>query len=172
MGGRMGQAEQDRQNRTVRTGQAEQNSQNRTGRTGPPKQDRQNRTGIAPRRLNTRLLPGLAGTDLIFQWIGMVEYILCDCTMHQRYTGCYTVPATRLVSRKILIEKNIKNRTGPALCVLCAYHDSMFRMNSMYRMSSMYSMYRIYILYSLYRMHSIIVFAEHFLSIFSTESTE
>jgi hypothetical protein len=70
----MGQAEQDRQNRTVRTGQAEQNSQNRTGRTGPPKQDRQNRTGIAPRRLNTRLLPGLAGTDLIFQW--MVHWVL------------------------------------------------------------------------------------------------
>jgi hypothetical protein len=30
------------------------------------------------------------------------------------------LPATRLASRKILIEQNIKKRTGPALCVLCA----------------------------------------------------
>ncbi len=29
------------------------------------------------------------------------------------------LPATRLASRKILIEQNIKNQTGPALCVLC-----------------------------------------------------
>jgi hypothetical protein len=39
--------------------------------------------GVRPKRLNTkragptRLLPGLAGGDLIFQWIGMVEYIPC-----------------------------------------------------------------------------------------------
>jgi hypothetical protein len=25
----------------------------------------------------TQLLPGLAGADFIFQWIGMVEYIPC-----------------------------------------------------------------------------------------------
>jgi hypothetical protein len=38
---------------------------------------------LGPKRLNTlragptRLLPGLAGADWIFQWIGMVEYIPC-----------------------------------------------------------------------------------------------
>jgi hypothetical protein len=66
-----------------------------------------------------RLLPGLAGADLIFQWIGMLEYILC-------YSGpaehLGPLPATRLASRKILIEQNIKKRTGPALCVLCGQH--------------------------------------------------
>ncbi len=30
------------------------------------------------------------------------------------------LPSTRLAIRIILIEQNIKNRTGPALCVLCA----------------------------------------------------
>ncbi len=64
----------------------------------------------------TRPLPGLAGADLIFQWIGLIEYI-----------PCYSAPAvhwgplsaTRLASRKILIGQNIKKRTGPALGVLC-----------------------------------------------------
>ncbi len=38
---------------------------------------------LVPKRLNTlragptRLLPGLAGADLIFQWIGLMEYIPC-----------------------------------------------------------------------------------------------
>jgi hypothetical protein len=31
------------------------------------------------------------------------------------------LPATRLVSREILIEQNIKKRTGPALWLLCGY---------------------------------------------------
>jgi hypothetical protein len=34
------------------------------------------------------------------------------------------LPATRLASRKILIEQNIKKRTGPALCVLCGCNNS------------------------------------------------
>jgi hypothetical protein len=29
------------------------------------------------------------------------------------------LPATRLASREILTEQNIKKRTGPSLCVLC-----------------------------------------------------
>ncbi len=53
---------------------------------------------------------------MIFQWIGMVEYIFC-------YGGPAEhrgpIPATRLTSRKILFEQNINKRTGLALCVLC-----------------------------------------------------
>jgi hypothetical protein len=73
---------------------------------------------VQTKRLNTqrdgpaRLLPGLAGADLIFQWIGMVEYILC---YGGRAEHLGPLPATRLASRKILIEQNIKKRTGPAL---------------------------------------------------------
>ncbi len=63
----------------------------------------------------TRLLPGLAGADFIYQWKGMVEYIPC-------YSGF--LPATRLASRKILIEQNVKKRTGPALCVLCGHNPT------------------------------------------------
>jgi hypothetical protein len=48
------------------------------------------------------------------------------------YTPCYGAPtvhwvsllASRLASRKILIEHNIKNWTGPALCVLCGRDNS------------------------------------------------
>ncbi len=70
------------------------------------------------KRLNTqrdgpaRLLPGLAEADLICQWIGMVEYILCYGGPEEHWGP---LPATRLASRKILIEQNIKKRTGPAL---------------------------------------------------------
>ncbi len=53
---------------------------------------------------------------MIFQWIGMVEYILCYGGPAEHWGP---LPATRLASRKILVEKNIKKRTGPALCVLC-----------------------------------------------------
>ncbi len=71
------------------------------------------------KRLNTkrdgpaRLLPALAGADSIFQWIGMLEYIPCYSgpTEHRGL-----LPATRLASREILIEQNIKKRTGPSLC--------------------------------------------------------
>jgi hypothetical protein len=37
------------------------------------------------------------------------------------------LPATRLAGREILIEQNIKKRTGPALCVLCGQnYDSLY----------------------------------------------
>ncbi len=76
---------------------------------------------IRPKRLNTqrasstRHLPGLAGASLIFQWRGMVEYIPCYSAPELHWD---LLPATRLASMKILIEQNIKKRTGPALCVL------------------------------------------------------
>jgi hypothetical protein len=35
----------------------------------------------------TRLLPGLSGEDMIFQWIGMVEYIPCYCAGASRTLG-------------------------------------------------------------------------------------
>jgi hypothetical protein len=47
---------------------------------------------------------------------GMVEYILCYGGPAEHWGP---LPAIRLASRKILIEQNIKKRTGPALCVLC-----------------------------------------------------
>jgi hypothetical protein len=47
----------------------------------------------------------------------MVEYILCYSGPVEHWGP---LPDTRLASRKILIEQNIKKRTGPALCVLCA----------------------------------------------------
>ncbi len=53
----------------------------------------------------------------MFQWIGMVEYIPCYSGPAEHWGF---LPATRLASRIILIEQNIKKRTGPALCVLCA----------------------------------------------------
>jgi hypothetical protein len=45
-----------------------------------------------------------------------VEYILCYGSPTEHLDP---LPTTRLASRKILIEQNIKKRTGPALCVLC-----------------------------------------------------
>ncbi len=82
-----------------------------------------------PKRLDTqregptRLLPGLAGGDLIFQWIGMVEYIVCCGGLAEQWGP---LPTTRLASRKILVEQNIKKRTGPALCVLCAQYSTLY----------------------------------------------
>jgi hypothetical protein len=61
-------------------------------------------------------LPWLAGADLMFQWIGTVVYIPCFSAPVVHWVS---LPANRLASRKILIEQNIKKRTGPALCVLC-----------------------------------------------------
>jgi hypothetical protein len=46
----------------------------------------------------------------------MVEYIPCYSAPELHWGF---LPTTRLASRKILIEQNIKQRTGPALCVLC-----------------------------------------------------
>jgi hypothetical protein len=57
-------------------------------------------------------LPGLAGADLIFQRIGLVEYIPCYSAPAVHWG---LLPATGLASRKILIEQNIKRRTGPEL---------------------------------------------------------
>jgi hypothetical protein len=51
----------------------------------------------------------------------MVEYILCYGGPAEHWGP---LPATRLARRKILIEQNIKKRTGPALCVLCGLHIS------------------------------------------------
>jgi hypothetical protein len=56
-----------------------------------------------------RLLPGLAGTDLIFQWIGMVEYILCYGGPAEHWGP---LPATRLICRKILIGQLSKSGQG------------------------------------------------------------
>jgi hypothetical protein len=46
----------------------------------------------------------------------MVEYILCYGGPAEHWD---LLPVTRIASSKILIEQNIKKRTGPALCVLC-----------------------------------------------------
>jgi hypothetical protein len=46
----------------------------------------------------------------------MAEHILCYDGPAEHWG---LLPATRLASREILIEQNIKKRTGPALCVLC-----------------------------------------------------
>jgi hypothetical protein len=67
----------------------------------------------------TRLLPGLAGEDLIFQWIGMVEYIPCYSAPAVHWG---LLPVTRLASRKMLIEQNIKKQTGRSLCALCGLY--------------------------------------------------
>ncbi len=46
----------------------------------------------------------------------MVEYIPCFGGPAEHWGP---LPTTRLASKKILIEHNIKKRIGPALCVLC-----------------------------------------------------
>jgi hypothetical protein len=51
----------------------------------------------------------------------MVEYILCYGGPAEHWGP---LPATRLASRKILIEQNIKKRTGPSLCVLCGFNHT------------------------------------------------
>jgi hypothetical protein len=50
----------------------------------------------------------------------MVEYIHC-CTAPAEAEHWGLLPASRLASRNMLIEQNIKKRTGPALCVLCGW---------------------------------------------------
>jgi hypothetical protein len=47
--------------------------------------------------------------DVIFQWIGMVEYIPCYSAPAVHWD---LLPVTRLASRIILIEQNIKKWTG------------------------------------------------------------
>jgi hypothetical protein len=46
----------------------------------------------------------------------MMEFIPCYGALAAHWG---LLPATRLASREMLIEQNIKKRTGPALCVLC-----------------------------------------------------
>jgi hypothetical protein len=48
----------------------------------------------------------------IFQWIGILEYIPCYCAPAEHWGP---LPVIRQTNRKILIEQNIKRRTGPAL---------------------------------------------------------
>jgi hypothetical protein len=57
---------------------------------------------------------------LIFQGIGILEYIPCYGGPAEHWG---LLPATRLASSEILIEENIKKRTGPALCVLCGCNN-------------------------------------------------
>jgi hypothetical protein len=45
-----------------------------------------------------------------------MEHIPC-CTAPAEHWGL--IPTSRLANRNILIEQNIKKRTGPALCELC-----------------------------------------------------
>jgi hypothetical protein len=54
------------------------------------------------------------GEDLIFQWIGMVEYIPCYGAPAVHWI---LLSASRLASRNIpvLVEQNIKTHTGTAL---------------------------------------------------------
>jgi hypothetical protein len=60
----------------------------------------------------------MAGAELIFQWICVVEYIPC-CTAPAELRGL--LAASKLARRNKIIEQNIKKRTGPALCVLCGW---------------------------------------------------
>jgi hypothetical protein len=51
----------------------------------------------------------------------MLEYIPCYDGPAEHWG---LLPSTRLASRDILIEQNIKKRTGPSLCVLCGLANS------------------------------------------------
>jgi hypothetical protein len=58
----------------------------------------------------------------------MMEFILCYGAPTEHWG---LLPATKLASRKILIGRNIKRRTGPALCVFSLLgRDSLFRIHS------------------------------------------
>ncbi len=59
---------------------------------------------------------GWSRFDIAVDRYAGVHSLLCGPAEHWSL-----LPATRLASRIILIEQNIKKRTGPALCVLCAY---------------------------------------------------
>jgi hypothetical protein len=48
----------------------------------------------------------------------MLEYIPCYGGPAEHWG---LLPPTRLARREILIEQNIKKRTGPSLCVLCEF---------------------------------------------------
>jgi hypothetical protein len=70
---------------------------------------------------------------LIFRWIGLTEYIPCYSAPAVHWC---LLPATRLASRKVLIEENIKKWTGAALCVLCGLLDTPQRGMFTYELSS------------------------------------
>ncbi len=53
----------------------------------------------------------------------MVEYVPCYSAPGVRWS---LLPATRLASRKMLIEQNIKRRTGPALYVFSLLGADLF----------------------------------------------
>jgi hypothetical protein len=75
----------------------------------------------------------------------MVEYILFYGGPAEHWGP---LPATRLASRKILIEQNIKKRTGPALCVLCGTY---YTVTSVYCTVPLYAvLYEHIVLYVLY----------------------
>jgi hypothetical protein len=53
----------------------------------------------------------------------MVKYIPCYSAPELHWDP---LPATRLASRKLLIEQNIKTRAGPALCVLRGHPPALY----------------------------------------------
>jgi hypothetical protein len=57
---------------------------------------------------------GWSRFDIPVDRYGIVHSLLHAPTEHWG-----PLPASRLASRKILIEQNIKKETGPSLCVLC-----------------------------------------------------
>jgi hypothetical protein len=66
---------------------------------------------------------------LTFQLIGLMEYILCYSALAVHWG---LLPVTRLASRKILIEQNIKRRTGPALCLFSLLRWYPFSLSCLY----------------------------------------
>ncbi len=62
---------------------------------------------------------GWSRFDIPVDRYGGVLYILCYGGPAEHWGP---LPASRLASRKILIEQNIKKWTGPALCVLYGLH--------------------------------------------------
>jgi hypothetical protein len=54
----------------------------------------------------------------------MLEYIPCYGGPAEHWG---LLPASRLASREILIEQNIKKRTGPSLGVLCDHNAEVHR---------------------------------------------
>ncbi len=73
-----------------------------------------------------RLLPGLAGADLIFQQIGMLKYVLCYGGPAEHWD---LLPASRLASKEILIEQNIKADRAITLCTLQLCTQNLSRMS-------------------------------------------
>ncbi len=79
--------------------------------------------GRRPKRLNTYIerwpdtasaWAGWSRFDIQLDRFGGVHSQLICTALHWGL-----LHATRLASREILVEQNIKKRTGPALCVLC-----------------------------------------------------